>query len=158
MFQSTLRCGALGCALASAFASVAGAQLLSHRDLSASMAITIAQTAIETCKANGYAVSATVVGRNGEIIVLGQSLDAEQTQKLIDGLVNAGWLREITTSAGPSGGRPARRWLVNPLLFTGAHTVETAETSDTSVFSQFPQFAQNLKGSGDGAPTGDALQ
>src|SRR5215467_2191168 len=41
MFQSTLRCAALGCVLAFAFASVA----------------------------NGYAVSATVVGRNGEIIV-----------------------------------------------------------------------------------------
>src|SRR5262249_22759058 len=69
MFQSTLRWAALGCVLAFAFASVAGAQLLSHRDLSASMAITIAQTTIETCKANGYAVSATVVGRNGEILV-----------------------------------------------------------------------------------------
>ena len=68
MFQSTLRCGALGCVIASAFASMAGAQLLSHKDLSASIAITIAQTTIETCKANGYAVSATVVGRNGEII------------------------------------------------------------------------------------------
>src|SRR5262249_52631651 len=68
MFQRTLRCGAAAYVLASAFASMAGAQLLSHRDLSASMAITIAQTAIETCKANGYAVSATVVGRNGEII------------------------------------------------------------------------------------------
>ena len=59
MFQSTLRCGALGCVIASAFASMAGAQLLSHKDLSASIAITIAQTTIETCKANGYAVSAT---------------------------------------------------------------------------------------------------
>jgi uncharacterized protein GlcG (DUF336 family) len=39
------------------------------QDLSASIATTIAQTAIETCKANGYAVSATVVGRNGEVIV-----------------------------------------------------------------------------------------
>src|SRR5262245_20318588 len=39
------------------------------RRVVASIAITIAQTAIETCKANGYAVSATVVGRNGEIIV-----------------------------------------------------------------------------------------
>jgi len=68
MFQRTLRYGAFGCVLASAFASMAGAQLLSHRDLSASIAITIVQTAIETCKANGYAVSATVVGRNGEII------------------------------------------------------------------------------------------
>jgi uncharacterized protein GlcG (DUF336 family) len=52
-----------------AWAAPAGAQLLNHKDLPASIAITIAQTAIETCKANGYAVSATVVGRNGEIIV-----------------------------------------------------------------------------------------
>jgi uncharacterized protein GlcG (DUF336 family) len=54
---------------ACALAAPAGAQLLEHKDLSASIAITIAQTAIETCKANGYAVSATVVGRNGEVIV-----------------------------------------------------------------------------------------
>src|ERR1700692_4075254 len=51
-----------------ALAAPAGAQLLNHKDLTASIAITIAQTAIETCKANGYAVSATVVGRNGEIV------------------------------------------------------------------------------------------
>src|SRR5579863_174534 len=50
-------------------ATPAPAQLLEHKDLTAAMAMTIAQTAIETCKANGYAVSATVVGRNGEIIV-----------------------------------------------------------------------------------------
>jgi uncharacterized protein GlcG (DUF336 family) len=70
MFRSTFRCGAaaLGCVLASALASTAAAQLLNHKDLSASIALTIAQTAIETCKANGYAVSVTVVGRNGEII------------------------------------------------------------------------------------------
>jgi len=71
MFRSSLRSGALtfGCVLASALGSMASAQLLNHKDLSASIAITVAQTAIETCKANGYAVSATVVGRNGEIIV-----------------------------------------------------------------------------------------
>ena len=56
---------ALGCVLT----VPAHAQLLAHKDLSASIAITIAQTAIDTCKANGYAVSATVVGRNGEVIV-----------------------------------------------------------------------------------------
>jgi hypothetical protein len=41
MFPSTLRCGALmlGCVFASA---PAGAQLLNHKDLSASIAITIA--------------------------------------------------------------------------------------------------------------------
>jgi uncharacterized protein GlcG (DUF336 family) len=60
---------ALASAAACALAAPAGAQLLSHKDLTASIAITLAQTAIETCRANGYAVSATVVGRNGEIIV-----------------------------------------------------------------------------------------
>src|SRR5260370_12175434 len=62
----TLTC-ALMCALA--LPAHAGAQLLDHKDLTASIAMTIVQTAIETCKANGFAVSATVVGRNGEIIV-----------------------------------------------------------------------------------------
>jgi hypothetical protein len=88
---------------------------------------------------------------------LGQSLDADQTQNLIDGLVNAGWLREITKSAGSSGGRPARRWLVNPMLFTGAQTAETVETSHTRGFSQFPQFAQHLMGNGQGTPASDCL-
>jgi len=60
---------ALGCVLASVLASPATAQLLSHKDISAAMAMSIAETTIATCKANGYAVSATVVGRNGEIIV-----------------------------------------------------------------------------------------
>jgi uncharacterized protein GlcG (DUF336 family) len=58
-----------GVSLPLTLASFASAQLMTHKDISAAMAITIAQTAIETCKANGYAVSATVVGRNGEIIV-----------------------------------------------------------------------------------------
>ena len=53
----------------SALASPASAQLLSHKDLTASIAMTIAQTAIDTCKGNGYAVSVTVVGRNGEVIL-----------------------------------------------------------------------------------------
>jgi uncharacterized protein GlcG (DUF336 family) len=47
----------------------AGAELLTRKDLTAALAVTIAQTAIETCKTNGYSVSATVVGRNGEILV-----------------------------------------------------------------------------------------
>ena len=60
---------AFAAAAACAFTVPAHAQLLEHKDLTAAIAITIAQTAIETCKAQGYAVSATVVGRNGEIIV-----------------------------------------------------------------------------------------
>ncbi|HET9718120.1 MAG TPA: heme-binding protein [Pseudolabrys sp.] len=59
---------ALASAAACALAAPAGAQLLNHKDLSASIAIAIVQATIDTCKANGYKVSATVVGRNGEII------------------------------------------------------------------------------------------
>ena len=51
-----------------AMAAPAGAQLLERKDISASIALAIVQATIEACKANGYAVSATVVGRNGEII------------------------------------------------------------------------------------------
>jgi uncharacterized protein GlcG (DUF336 family) len=59
---------ALASTCACALAAPADAQLLSHKDLRGSIAISIIQTTIETCKANGYTVSVTVVGRNGEII------------------------------------------------------------------------------------------
>src|SRR5438067_9813994 len=58
-----------GVVAAVALANPAGAQLLSHKDLSLATALTIATTAAETCKGQGYRVSVTVVGRNGEIIV-----------------------------------------------------------------------------------------
>ena len=45
------------------------AQLITHRDLSEAMALTIAQTALATCTAHGYHVSVTVLGRNAEVIV-----------------------------------------------------------------------------------------
>jgi uncharacterized protein GlcG (DUF336 family) len=47
----------------------AHAQLLQHKDLTAAIAMAIAETAQATCKANGYSVSVTVVGRSGEIIL-----------------------------------------------------------------------------------------
>ena len=52
-----------------ALAAPASAQLLSRKDISAEIAMAIAQTAIATCKTNGYAVSATILGRNGEPVV-----------------------------------------------------------------------------------------
>jgi uncharacterized protein GlcG (DUF336 family) len=61
--------GLAGVAFACALVSAASAELLVHKDLSLATALTIATTAIETCKAQGYNVSATVVGRNGEVIV-----------------------------------------------------------------------------------------
>ena len=48
---------------------------------------------------------------------LSRSLDADQTQKLIDGLEKSGWFREVT-KARESAGRPPRRWIVNPRLWT----------------------------------------
>jgi uncharacterized protein GlcG (DUF336 family) len=64
--KSTMYCAlVIGCF----GAAPASAELLTHKDLTASIAVTIAQTAIEVCKTNGYAVSATVVGRNGEVLV-----------------------------------------------------------------------------------------
>jgi uncharacterized protein GlcG (DUF336 family) len=56
-------------ALLAAAIAPAQAELLARKDLSMETALTIATTAIETCKGQGYRVSATVVGRNGEIIV-----------------------------------------------------------------------------------------
>ncbi len=55
--------------LAGAIALPANAQLLTHRDLSYPMALTIAEEAVKSCGANGYAVSAVVVDRAGDIIV-----------------------------------------------------------------------------------------
>jgi uncharacterized protein GlcG (DUF336 family) len=58
-----------GAGLACVLASTASAQLLARKDLSMATSLTIAQTAIATCNTNGYRVSATVVGRNGEVLV-----------------------------------------------------------------------------------------
>ena len=55
--------------LACVLASPAGAQLLTEKSLSAAVALTIAQTALETCTKQGYHVSVHVLGRNGEVLV-----------------------------------------------------------------------------------------
>ena len=65
----TLLLGLAVVGAASAVAPLAQAQLLTHRDLSYAMAKTIAETAINSCAAKGYAVSAVVVDRAGEVIV-----------------------------------------------------------------------------------------
>ena len=59
-----------GVAIASAIAcGGANAQLLVHKDISLAMATTIARTAIETCKTQGYNVSVHVLGREGQVIL-----------------------------------------------------------------------------------------
>ena len=51
------------------FAAPADAQLLVRKDLSLAAALSIATTAADLCKSQGYTVSVTVVGRNGEVIL-----------------------------------------------------------------------------------------
>jgi uncharacterized protein GlcG (DUF336 family) len=63
----------VGISLAAAFAAgltaSASAQLVTHKDLTTGIALTMAETAIQTCKQQGYNVSANVVGRTGQVLV-----------------------------------------------------------------------------------------
>ena len=115
--------GALG------FAGTANAQLVTHKDISMLMAVTMAETAIATCKANGYNVSANVVGRNGEVIVAmrgdgtgphtmefarlkaytsrTRNQTSLQTMKLLEDPANA-FIRQIPNVVGVGGGVPIR--------------------------------------------------
>jgi Protein of unknown function (DUF3987) len=58
---------------------------------------------------------------------LGQSLDADQTQNLLEGLEKAGWLRKAST---PTTGRTKHRWETNPKLFTSS-SAESAESAES---------------------------
>jgi uncharacterized protein GlcG (DUF336 family) len=71
MFPTAYRLAGLSLvsALACGTCTSANAQLATHKDLTLAMATTIALTAIETCKGQGYSVSAHVLGRNGEVLI-----------------------------------------------------------------------------------------
>jgi hypothetical protein len=73
-----IRPAAIG--LACALALPAGAQLLTEKSLSAAMAMTIAQTALDTCTKQGYHVSVHVLGRNGEVLVAVRGDGARRTR------------------------------------------------------------------------------
>jgi hypothetical protein len=61
---------------------------------------------------------------------LGQRLDADETTELLADLVRHGWLKDETMPSGPQGGKPVRRWHVNPKLFSDP-TAQTAQTAET---------------------------
>jgi len=62
--------------VACAMAAPAGAQLIERKDLSYAMAKTIAEGALEDCKARGYPVSVVVVDRGGDTMVAMRNDDA----------------------------------------------------------------------------------
>jgi uncharacterized protein GlcG (DUF336 family) len=76
MSSFRLSAAALGTFCVGALVVPAQAQLLQHKDLTAAIAMEIASTTLATCKANGYSVSVTVVGRSGEIILQVRGDDA----------------------------------------------------------------------------------
>jgi uncharacterized protein GlcG (DUF336 family) len=69
--MSLVRCFgfAVAAAAACALAAPAGAALIMRKDLSHDIALTIAEGAIQSCLARGYATSAVVVDRDGETLV-----------------------------------------------------------------------------------------
>jgi uncharacterized protein GlcG (DUF336 family) len=69
MTQTAFRISGLSLASALALVTSANAELLSHKDLSVAVATTIARTAIDTCKAQGYNISVNVLGREGQVVV-----------------------------------------------------------------------------------------
>jgi uncharacterized protein GlcG (DUF336 family) len=62
-----------GAALAATFVcalcTAGNAQLVTRKDLTPAMALTIAQGALDACSKQGYRVSVHVVGRDGEVLV-----------------------------------------------------------------------------------------
>jgi hypothetical protein len=86
-----------------------------------------ARRALRWIKGNGKTeVSVKDIRRD----VLGERLDAQQTVGLLNTLVSSGWLLENTPKSGPRGGKPARRWKVNPSIRCNPETAETAETRE----------------------------
>jgi uncharacterized protein GlcG (DUF336 family) len=61
--------GIAALAFACGITSVANAQLVTTKQLSLPMAVAIAQTAVQTCTAQGYRVSVHVIGNMGEVLV-----------------------------------------------------------------------------------------
>jgi uncharacterized protein GlcG (DUF336 family) len=59
----------LAAAALGVLAPAALAQLVTHRDLSYPMALTIATAALDACKARGYPISVVVVDRGGDTMV-----------------------------------------------------------------------------------------
>ena len=55
--------------LAASVTTAANAQLVTSKQISLPMAVTIATTAVETCKSQGYNVSVHVIGNMGEVVV-----------------------------------------------------------------------------------------
>ncbi len=96
---------------ACAVAFPANAELLSEKNLSAAVALTIAQTAYESCAQQGYHVSVHVVGREGQVLVAIRG-DGSSPHTLENSLRKAYTARTFRTPSGDF----AQRVKDNPTL------------------------------------------
>jgi hypothetical protein len=60
--------------------------------------------------------------------VLGHTLNAKECEALLDTLTSSGWLKK---ESAITGGRPAYRWVVNPMLWLSAESAESAGSAGT---------------------------
>ena len=74
---------------------------------------------------------------------LGQKLDAEQTDGVLEALTRASWVRELEIVS--SGGRPARRWQVNPLLGPLRKCGNCAKSPPPGTFRTFRTFRSTYR-------------
>jgi uncharacterized protein GlcG (DUF336 family) len=96
---------------ACAAASPANAELLNEKSLSTPLAVTIAQTAYESCTRQGYHVSVHVVGREGQVLVAIRG-DGSSPHTLENSLRKAYTARTFRTASGDI----AQRLKDNPTL------------------------------------------
>jgi uncharacterized protein GlcG (DUF336 family) len=69
MIRTALPVAGTALVLACGIVGSANAQLAAHKDLTLPIAVAMAQTAVQTCTAQGNKVSVNVVGRGGEVLV-----------------------------------------------------------------------------------------
>ena len=91
--------------------SPANAELLTEKNLSTSLALTIAQAAYDSCVQHGYHVSVHVVGREGQVLVAIRG-DGSSPHTLENSLRKAYTARTFRTSSGEF----AQRVKDNPTL------------------------------------------
>jgi hypothetical protein len=74
-----------------------------------------ARRVLQWLKANAGVAEISI--KNIRRDALAQSLDAKETEEVLNGLTKAGWLRRKPAEPASGPGRPAHRWLVNPALY-----------------------------------------
>jgi len=72
---------------------------------------------------------------------LQQSLNAEATGKLVESLVQAGWLRKAPIEKERPG-RRAHRWQVNPLLWAASDSSAAEVSDDQAKAAEIAQIAE----------------